>query len=115
MGGYQDDQAGDLFHPQLSTVGQLKRLDDGSRGSLGLILHCEIWEGRDYQRRPSWGCGSCIQSRRIGSQAVNARTREMMQRLEGLQWFGNVGQPPDPDVVTVQTWRQAVDSSASDV
>lgn len=39
----------------------------------------------------------------------------MMQRLECLQWFGNVGQPTDGAGLAVQTWRQAVDSSASDV
>lgn len=39
----------------------------------------------------------------------------MMQRLECLQWFGNVGQPIDGAGLAVHTWRQAVDSSASDV
>lgn len=46
---------------------------------------------------------------------MNARTQQMLQRLESFQWFANVGQSAKDDYIPVRTWSQAVESCAADV
>lgn len=51
----------------------------------------------------------------IEDRMMNARTLQMMQRLESAQWFANIGRPPIGNHRTVQSWEQALGSCTADV